>query len=74
MVNRRTTIYAKLPDGMFKPNQGEAKLSISFNLVIPKDLAGNKKIDELMTEMMESCEKEFNSFIKKRLKKMTESE
>lgn len=72
MVNRRTTIYAQLPEGMFKPNQSEAKLSVSLNLVMPKELAGTKKTDELMADLMNACEKEFNSFIKKRLKKMNE--
>lgn len=74
MVNRRANCYYQLPPSVTGANkQSEAKLSISFNIVVPKSLEGSK-LDKVVNEMIETCEKIFKKYIKKRIEKMSEED
>ena len=72
MVNRRTNCYFQLPPSITDSNkQTDAKMAISINIVVPKSMEGSK-LDKVINEMMESCEKIFKKYIKKKIEKALE--
>lgn len=69
MINRRAVIYAELPEELVKGKKSkEAKLEISINLVIPRELEGKKAV-EFIDDAIDDVAKGFKKFIRKRSEK-----
>lgn len=69
MLNRRTTVYKELPDELIHGKTTEAKLTISINMTIPKELEG-KKATAFIDDEMSQIAKDFSKFIDKRADKV----
>lgn len=72
MINRRSSAYYALPEEMSGPKQKDAKLNISFGMVVPPEF--EKKADKFMKEQMDEVAKEFKKFMNKQCRKYLEND
>lgn len=70
MINRRSTAYYTLPEELAPGKTKETKLTMSFGLVVPKDM--EKKAQKFMETLTDNAAKEFKKFMKKQVNKRLE--
>lgn len=61
MLHRNKIVYAELPDQYKSRQKGEAKATISLNIVVPKEL--EKKTEKFMKKCLRDFDEAFNDFI-----------
>lgn len=73
MINRRASAYYELPPVMTKGSkQKDAKLNMSFGMVIPPEI--EKKADKFMKEEMDKLSKDFRKFMDKQCDKLLDED
>jgi hypothetical protein len=73
MINRRATVYRQLPEELAGNKAKEAKLAISINMVVPKEMEG-KKATEFIDDEIDQIAKDFKKFIDKRAQKLLDKD
>lgn len=68
MVNRRNTVYYTLPEQIAPGKQKDAKLTVSFGAVVPKEM--EKKVQKFMDNMHDDIAKAFKKFMDKQCDKL----
>lgn len=68
MINRRNTVYYELPESLVSGKRKDAKMEMSVNLTIPKEL--EKKGTKLIDRIMEEAAQEYKKFMRKQLEKL----
>ena len=71
--NRSATSYQKLKGGLASGKLKDAKLTASFNVVVPKEIS-RKRVDKFLEESQAAAAAAFKKFIKKELEKAAEKE
>lgn len=70
MINRRATVYCKLPEELTDGKKGkEAKMAISISITAPKEMEG-KKASRFIDDQIDDVSKAFKKFIDKRADKL----
>lgn len=70
MINRRSVVYVPLPEELVKGKKSkEAKLEISINVTVPRELE-TKKTADFIDDAIGEVANDFKKYIKKRSEKI----
>ena len=70
MINRRANFYYNLPIELTGGTKSkEAKMTVSINMVVPKEMEG-KKTMKFIDDEIDMISKDFKKFMAKRIEKL----